>query len=91
MRALLSQIVSGESDSCPCKMSIRDVHDLLKESPPSLLLSLEWSLLSNTFLIIHSLNPVSYNVDPCILYAQSMLYDHNQIRKQWNDNKASMY
>ena len=91
MRALLSQIVSGESDSCPCKMSIRDVHDLLKESPPSLLLSLEWSLLSNTFLIIHSLNPVSYNVDPCILYAQSMLFDHNQIRKQWNDNKASMY
>jgi hypothetical protein len=42
MRALLRGIISGESDSCPWGMSIRDIHNLLKESLSSLLLSLEW-------------------------------------------------
>jgi hypothetical protein len=97
-RALLRGIISGESDSSPWRMSIRDVHNLLKESLPSLLLSSEWSLLSNAFNINHSLHPVSYNVDPHIqpqsdkvIFAESRLYDHGQIRKQWNNNKAGTY
>ena len=97
-RALVRGNISGESDSCPWRMSIRDVHDLLKESLSSLLLSLEWNLLSNAFNISHSLHPVSYNVDPHIqpqsdkvIFVQSMLYDHGQIRKQRNNNKAGTY
>jgi len=79
-------------------MSIRNVHNLLKESLSSLLLSLERSLLFNAFNISHSLHPVSYNVDlhiqpqsDNVIFSQSMLDDHGQIRKQWNNNKAGMY
>jgi len=97
-RALLRGIVSGESDPCPWRMSIRDVHNLLKESLSSLLLSLEWSLLSNAFNVSHSLHPVSYNVDlhiqpelDKVIFAPCMLYDHGLIRKQWNNNKPGMY
>jgi hypothetical protein len=97
-RALVRRIISGESDSCPWRMSIRDIHNLLKESLSSLFLSLEWSLLSNAFNVRYSLHPVSYNVDlhiqpqsDKVIFAQSRLYDHGQIRKQWNNNKGGMY
>ena len=71
---------------------------MLKESLSSLLLSLEWSLLSNTFNISHYMHPVSYNVElhiqpqsDKVIFAPSILYDHGLIRKQWNNNKAGMY
>jgi hypothetical protein len=44
------RIISGQSDTCPLGISIRDIHNLLKESLSSLLLSLEWCFLSNAFL-----------------------------------------
>jgi hypothetical protein len=60
-------------------MSIRDIHNLLKESLSS--------LLPVSYNVDPSIQPRSDKV----IFAQSVLYDHCQIPEQWKNNKAGMY